>query len=230
MTTVRMLAAHEVVQRTFPRPPPEEADRIAIAVGRAIDGTLSSAGYDLRQGRSPGTGRLATLAASLLDDALAEQAVAMEAGDRDRTLARIAEVVRVYRRSEIAGLPRPKTRVFFVGEDVGVYAQPDFWDGRARFFEMKSYRAIPPPPDVLLQVRLFQLAFPRFESVLVCLDRHASPPELSRATVPPATAEEAATTLRLAARLAREFGVPKVREYLTGTATLYSSPTASQAA
>jgi hypothetical protein len=135
-------------------------------------------------------------------------------------------VLQAYRLSEIFGLARPRTRVIVIGGTVGVYAQPDYWDGRGRFFEMKSYRAIPPPPDVALQLRLFQLAFPQFEAVLVCIDRHARPVETTSAVIPPLTREETASALRLAFDVGWEFGHEKVLEYMEGPFTHYPLPAA----
>jgi hypothetical protein len=224
MTTIRMIPAHEIVRRTYPRPPPQEQDEIAMATGKAIDGALAQFGYELRQGRRPTQTTITTVAASILDEALEEAAVTITAPVREATMREVQEVVRAYRQSAIAGLTRPKTRVFVVDGKVGVYAQPDYWDGRGRFFEMKSYRAIPPPPDVALQVRLFQLAFPKFEAVLVCLDRHSRPVASTSAVVPAPTSEEASATLRLAYDVGSEFGQEKVLEYVEGPFVHYALP------
>lgn len=224
MTTVRMLPAHEIVRRTYPRPAPQERDQVAMAIGKAIDGTLTECGFQLRQGRRPTQTAMTTLAGALLNEALAEAAVAIGASERETTLRQVQEVLRAYRRSEIAGLSRPRTRVFLIGGKVGVYAQPDYWDGRNRFFEMKTYRAIPPPPDVALQLRLFQLAFPTFRAVLVCLDRHTSPVEATSLEVPPPSRTDAEGSLRLAYDLGHQFGEEKVLEYLDGPVVHYEVP------
>jgi hypothetical protein len=229
MTLVRTIAVHEIVRDVFPRPPPEEKDQVAMAVGKAIDGTVADLGFQLRQGRRPTASGLDELARSLLEDALAENAVALAPAEREATLARVREVVRAYRRSPIAGLARPKTRVCLIDREVGVYAQPDFWDGRARIFELKSYLAVPPPPDVGLQLRLFQLAYPGFETVLVCLNRHAHPVETTSYVVPPPTPEETADALRLAFEVGQRLGRPKVLEYVEGPFVAYPRPTAAAA-
>ena len=201
-----------------------------MATGKAIDSRLSDLGHQLRLGRRPTQASSERAAAELLDEALAEAAVRLEPSDRAATLAEVGEVVRAYRRSEIAGLPRPRTRVFLIGGAVAVYAQPDYWDGRRRFFEMKSYRAIPPPPDVALQLALFQLAFPGFEAVLVCLDRHHRPVEAASAVVAPLGPEASATTLRTAYDAGLAFGEEKVLEYVEGTRVHYELPAAPAAA
>jgi len=195
-----------------------------MAIGKAIDGMLTECGFQLRQGRRPTQTAMTTLAGSLLDEALAEAAVTVGVAEREGTLREVQDVLRAYRRSVIAGLPRPRTRVFLVGGEVGVYAQPDYWDGRRRFFEMKTYRAIPPPPDVALQIRLFQLAFPNFEAILVCLDRHSSPVEVTSMALPPPSRPELEASLRLAHQLGREFGEEKVLEYLDGPVVHYDLP------
>jgi len=216
VTTLRTLAVHDIVQRTFPRPPPTEQDEVAMAVGRAIDGALSHFGHLARLGRKPGATAMRELAGSLLDDGLAEAAVEVPAAEREKILAQFRAVLQAFRQSEIFGLARPRTRVIRINGEVGVYAQPDYWDGRGRFFEMKSYAAIPPRPDTALQLRLFQLAFPNFEAVLVCLNRHTSPVTVTSALVEPPSPEQAATALRLAYDLGMEFGEPKVAEYVEG--------------
>ncbi len=224
MTTLRTIAVHEIVQRTYPRPPATEQDEVAMAVGKAIDGSLSQFGHQARLGRKPTAAAMRGMAETLLDEALEEAAVTVTVPERDRILSQFRGVLQAYRQSEIFGLARPRTRVIRIGGRVGVYAQPDYWDGRARFFEMKSYPAIPLRPDIAMQLRLFQLAFPKFEAVLVCLNRHASPVETTSAIIPGPTPEESAAALHLAYVLGLEFGQDKVAEYMEGPFVDYALP------
>ena len=226
MTTIRAIATHEIVERTHPRPPPEEADRVAMAVGRAIDGTLSQLGYQIRSGRRPTATSTRRYADALLSVALDEEAVAVTDPERRTILEQIDGTLKAYRGSVIFGLARPKSRIILIDGRVGVYAQPDYWDGRGRFYEMKSYLAIPPAPEVALQLRLFQLAFPGFGATLVCLDRHRAPVEARSYEVPPPTEEEQGTTLRLAYDLGARFGQEKVVEYMEGPFVRYGLPPA----
>jgi hypothetical protein len=221
VTKIRAIAAHEIVAQTHPRPPAQEADQVAMAVGKAIDETLSQFGHRVRIGRKPTATFLREFAAAALDDALAEQAVEVDPTERERILRRVDGLVKAYRASPIFGLARPKTRVILINGEVAVYAQPDYWDGRGRFFEMKSYPAVPPRPDVLLQVRLFQLAFPKFDSVLVCLNRHSDPVEVTSTVVPPPTEEEARATLALAFDVGSKSGRELVFEYMEGPFVSY---------
>jgi hypothetical protein len=222
MTTIRTLASHDVVQRAFPRPPPEEKDEVAMATGAAVDGTVARLGYEAREGRKVSATALRTLAGTLFDDRLAEAAVTIAEAERTRRLEEVWAVVQAYRRSPIFGLGRPRSRMVLIDGRVGVYAQPDFWDGRARFYEMKSYRAVPPPPDVALQLRLFQLAFPGFEASLVCFDRHATPVDTVVASIPALGPEDSAATLRLAYDAGLELGTEKVLEYLDAPTVRYA--------
>ncbi len=215
MTTVRTIAVHEIVARTYPRPPREE-DEVGKAVGSAIDGTLSHFSHEFREGRRPTATALRTYGERLLSEELAAAALAPEPAARDRLLAEVTGSLSAFRKTPAFGLARPRSRVMLIDGEVGVYAQPDYWDGVRRFFEMKSYRAIPPPPDVALQLRYFQLAFPGFEAVLLCLDRHASPVETTSLVVPPPGPEEARESLRRALELGRAEGQPKVLEYMEG--------------
>jgi hypothetical protein len=222
MTEIVTLATHEVVRYTYPRPPPTDTDKVSIAVGRAIDGTLSGFGYQIQSGRKPTATAMLAEAQRRLEDALDEEAVEIPADQRPEIHRQLKETVHAYRTSALYGLVRPKSRVILIDRRVGIYAQPDYWDGHGRFFEMKSYRAIPPPREVALQVRIFQLAFPELISVLFCLDRHSNPVTASTLVVPPPTAEEREETLRNALRLGLEYGKTAVYEYMTVPFTRYS--------
>ena len=223
MTTIRTLPVHEVVRQTYPRPP-REGDELAKAVGRAIDTALTEVGHQARLGRRPTNSGMRALAAERLDDETETAAVELSPESRVALLGEIHAVMQAFRGSEIFGLARPKTRVILIGDEVGVYAQPDYWDGRSRFFEMKSYLALPPPPDVALQLRLFQLAYPGFESVLICLDRHTAPVVPRSSSIPPPTPDEADDALRRAYDLGRSAGEPKVLEYVDGPFVRYPAP------
>ncbi len=225
MTKIRTLATHEVVRWVYPRPP-REGSEVGLAVGTAIDRALSRFGHEFRTGRRPTASAMRALAESVLDEELEANAAELGPAERAVVLAQVEGVLVAFRRSELFGLARPRTRLIAIGTEVGIYAQPDYWDGRGRFFEMKSYRAIPPPPDVALQLRLFQLAFPGFESSLVCIDRHHQPVETTSLVVPPPTAEEATDALRRAYDLGREHGQEKVLEYLDTPTVRYPVPVA----
>jgi len=215
MTTIRTIPTHEVVQRTYPRPPRDE-DEVGKAVGLAIDATLSHFSHEFRQGRRPTATAMRTFGEARLAEELAQAALVPSASERAVLLEEVNGSVLAFRKTPAFGLLRPKSRLIVIDDEVGVYAQPDYWDGTGRFYEMKSYRAIPPPPDVALQLRLFQLAFPRFESVLLCIDRHARPVATSSLVVAPPTPEESLAVLRRAFELGREHGQPKVLEYVEG--------------
>ncbi|MCI4343109.1 MAG: hypothetical protein L3J92_03215 [Thermoplasmata archaeon] len=221
MTTVKTVAAHEVVQGAYPRPV-TAADEIGMAVGKAIDETLSRYSYEFAQSRKPTRAAMNRLAAEILDGELADADVQLPPADRDRELASISGVLQAFRNSEVMGLSRPRSRIILIDGRVGIYAQPDYWDGRDRFYEMKSYHTVPTPPDVRLQLRLFQCAFPKFRAFLACFDRHATPVTTTIERVPeldPATLQE---VLRLAYRTGLEKGADKVLEYVDNPIVRYS--------
>jgi hypothetical protein len=221
MTIVRTVAAHEVVRAAFPRPV-SESDQLGMAVGKAIDETLAHFSHEVREARRSTLGAMTRWAGERLDRELEESALALEPDRRNRELEAITGVIQAFRTTEIMGLARPRSRMILIDEAVGVYAQPDYWDGRDRFFEMKSYRAVPPPPDVELQMRVFQLAFPGFRSFLACFDRHAVPVTTTISLVPPISPDVSREVLTRARATALELGVPKVLEYIDAPTVRYT--------
>lgn len=221
MTTVKTVATHEVVSAAYPRPVTER-DEVGMAVGKAIDETLSRWSFEHRQGHRPTASSMHRFAAEVLDRELADADLALAPLDREEQLGRIAGVLHAFRNSEVMGLSRPRSRLILINERVGVYAQPDFWDGRDRFYEMKSYYSDPMPPDVQLQVRLFQCAFPGFRAYLACFDRHKVPVETHIERVPALSEEDRAGVLAMAYRTGLEKGISKVLEYVESPAVRYS--------
>jgi hypothetical protein len=221
MTTIRTVAAYEVVQAAYPRPVTEK-DEIGMAVGKAIDDTLSRYSYEFAQSRKPTRTAMNRLAAETLDRELADADVEMTALDRERHLAAISAVLQAFRNSEVMGLTRPRSRMILINGRVGIYAQPDYWDGRDRFYEMKSYHANPTPPDVRLQLQLFQCAFPKFRAFLASFDRHASPVSTTIEEVPPLDPPGVEGVLRLALRTGSEKGADKVLEYIDNPIVRYT--------
>ncbi len=212
MTTVRTVAAHEVVRAAFPREV-TPADELGMVVGKAIDATLSRTSYEYALGRHPTRTAAQRFAAETLDRELEEADLDLAPADRTHQLGVIDAVVQAFRKSELMGLARPRSRLILVNERFGIYAQPDFWDGRDRFYEMKSYHAHPTPPDVVLQVRLFQCAFPSFRAYLASFDRHVQPVATTIEPFPPLADATVVEVLRLGVRTAAASGVDKVLEY-----------------
>ncbi|HYB77107.1 MAG TPA: hypothetical protein VEE83_00300, partial [Thermoplasmata archaeon] len=93
-----------------------------------------------------------------------------------------------------------------------------------RFYEMKSYTAEPMPPDVTLQLRLFQCAFRTFQAYLACFDRHVTPVTSSIAPVPMLSETDRFDVLRRAYRTALEKGTEKVLEYIDNPVVRYTVP------
>lgn len=223
MTTIRTVATHQVVASLFPRPVTERDERAMIA-GRVIDGAVARCSHELRIGRRPTIGSLLERAGAEFDEAVADADLPEDAAERGRMLREVAGVLQAFRKSALPGLARPRTHLILINEEVGVYAQPDFWDGSRRFYEMKSYRPVPVPPDVALQLRFFQLAFPGFEAVLIGFDRRADPVSTATLVVPAPTAAEGEAALVAALRIGRASGTPKVLEYIAEPVTAYRVP------
>ncbi len=119
MTTVKTVAAHEVVQGAYPRPV-TAADEIGMAVGKAIDETLSRYSYEFAQSRKPTRAAMNRLAAEILDGELADADVQLPPADRDRELASISGVLQAFRNSEVMGLSRPRSRIILIDGRVGI--------------------------------------------------------------------------------------------------------------
>jgi hypothetical protein len=223
MTSVRTIATHEVVQAVHPRPVTER-DEVGMAVGKAIDATLARYSYEFAQGRHPTRTAMARAATEFLDDELDGAGVDLTPEERERELTAIAAVAQAFRNSEVMGMSRPRSRLILINGRVGVYAQPDYWDGRARFYEMKSYWAKPIPPDVQLQLQLFQCAFPNFRAFLACFDRHSAPVRSSIDEVPPPDEASVRRVLALALATAADHGAEKVLEYVDNPIVRYTVP------
>jgi hypothetical protein len=213
MTTVRTVAAHEVVRAVYPRPVTER-DEIGMAAGKAIDETLSRYTYEYSQSRRPTRASMERLAAEVLDRELLDADLTLSPEDRASQLAGITGVIHAFRRSELMGLTRPRSRLILVNGRAGIYAQPDYWDSQARFYEMKSYLVRPVPPEIGLQLQLFQCAFPRLRAFLACFDRHSDPVVTSIEEMPPLVPAVRDRVLGLAYATALEKGVEKVLEYV----------------
>ena len=220
MTTIRTVAAHEVVRATFPRQVTER-DQIGMAAGKAIDSALAQFSHMFREGRRPTLSSVDRIATETLDDELEASMLRLEPAVRDRQVREITAVLRAFRGSEVMGLPRPRSRLILIDGEVGIYAQPDYWNGRDRFYEMKSYHADPIPPDVMLQIRLFQLAFPGFRAALAEFDRHAPVVRPQIREIGAVGPEETDRVLRIARDVARSSGQEKVLEYVDNPVVRY---------
>ncbi len=214
MTQVRTLAAYEIVRHLFPRPPPTEIDEIARATGKAIDSALAYWSHAQRQNLRLTATAVQKMALGTLNEELQDADVTPSPEARTKAEREIAGVLQAFRKSEVFGLARPRSRLVLIDRTVGVYAQPDFSDGVRRFYEMKTFRAVPPPPDVALQVSIFQLAFPEQRSFLACFDRHKDPVETCIEEVPPPTAESRTALLRQMREIGLLKGIEKVLEYI----------------
>jgi hypothetical protein len=213
MTTIWTLPTYEIVHRVHPRPVTEQ-DEVGLVVGKAIDETLSRFSHEAREGRRPSLAAMARLAGSYLEEGLRDADLRLEGSERERLRFQVEGVLAAFRKSPVLGCARPRTRLILIDGEVGVYAQPDYWDPRGRFYEMKSYRAVPPPPDVALQMEFFQLAFPGFEPFLLCIDRHSTPVSTTLTRVAALTPGRREELLALAYRLGKEAGETKVLEYV----------------
>ncbi len=222
MTTIRTIATHEVVRALHPRPVTER-DQIGMAAGKAIDSALAQFSHEFRSGRRPSLTAVDRIASETLDEELEASMLRLSAQDRERQLREISGVLRAFRGSELMGLPRPRSRLILIDGAVGVYAQPDYWNGKDRIYEMKSFHADPVPPDILLQIRIFQLAFPNLQAILAEFDRHMDLIVPSFRPISPLESDERRWILREAREIATATGQPKVLEYIENPVVRYDS-------
>jgi hypothetical protein len=222
-TAIRTVAAHEVVRTTYPRPVTER-DQIGMAAGKAIDTAVAEMSHEYRERRRPTLAATERLARETFDEEIASAMLDLPSEARDLQIRQIGNALRAFRASPLLGLTRPKSRLIVIDERVGVYAQPDYWDGRDRFFEMKSYHADPIPPEVMLQLRIFQLAFPRFRTFLAEFDRHVEPVACVLREVDPIDPPEVNRVLRLCRDVARTQGQARVLEYVDNPIVRYALP------
>jgi hypothetical protein len=227
LTRIRTVATHEIVSATFPRPAATERDELARALGRAIDTALGWFSFEAGRGRRPGIERASERGRAELSELCRDADLHPTVAERAELDREIEGVVRAFRGSPLYGLERPRSRLLLIDESVGVYAQPDYWDRASAFYEMKSYKASPPPPDLLLQIAFFHLAFPGFKGVLAGFDRHADPVTVHLAELPPPSEEERDRILGNAEAFGRAHGVEKVLEYVDVPVVRYRLPPGS---
>jgi len=221
VTVIRAVATHDVVRALHPRPITER-DQIGMAAGKAIDSALTELSHQYRTNRRPTLAATERLARETFDDEIAAAMLALSPESREVQIREIGNALRAFRASPLLGLHRPKSRLIVIDEQAGVYAQPDYWDGRDRFYEMKSYHVDPIPPDVGLQLTLFQLAFPGFRAILAEIDRHAEPARVLLRPISPVEEAERNRVLRLARGVALFQGQERVLEYVDSPVVRYS--------
>lgn len=221
MATILTVATHEVVRSVYPRELASR-DAIGIAAGKAIDTAVTELGHQYRARRRPTIAAADRLAQTAFDEELAAATVAVDSETRELQIRQIRNALRAFRSSPLLGLARPKSRLIVINQRVGIYAQPDYWDGVDRFYEMKTYHADPTPPDVTLQLRVFQLAFPGFHALLAEIDRHAEAVRAVIRPVPPLDDAEGERILRLAHDFALAHGQERVLEYIDSPVVRYS--------
>jgi hypothetical protein len=222
MTSIRTVAAHDVVRSVHPREVTER-DLIGMAAGKAIDTAVTELSHLHRAGRHPTLAAVDRLARETFEEEIAASMLELTPELRELQIRQIGGAVRAFRASPLLGLTRPKSRLIVVDERAGIYAQPDYWDGRNRLFEMKSYHADIISPEVGLQLALFQLAFPRFQASLAEIDRHAEPVTVQFRPIPPVGDAERDRVLLLARDIALAQGQERVLEYVDSPVVRYST-------
>ncbi len=90
-----------------------------------------------------------------------------------------SKILEAFQRTPAFGLLRPKTRLVVIDESIGMYVQPDFYDGYS-IYEVKSFNPTK-TRYAYYQVRLFQLGgYPDSEAVLVGFDGNTLDPIIIR--------------------------------------------------
>ncbi len=111
---------------------------------------------------------------STLDDEAAMLGIQLMQNQRNNILSRGRAMLDAFKSTPAFGLLRPKTRLIVIDDLVGIYVQPDFYDGE-NIYEVKTFdpRGV---NYVKYQVRLFQLGYPGSKAILVGFDKATNKP------------------------------------------------------
>jgi len=163
---IRVIATHQYVSRFFR----EESDPVSLAFGRAFD--QATAQFSYYNGFTWSRRKLIFKALRhfmyIFDRELRGMGIKIGRDVRDRVASRALKCLNAFTRSDAFGLWRDKTHIILIDDVVGIYAQPDFVDNyREIIYELKTFR--PDKVDEYLekQVRVFQLAYPNYEAVVL---------------------------------------------------------------
>lgn len=112
--------------------------------------------------------------AVMLNSELIKNNIILDNKDKKNYYAMGWRFINAFKKSELYEntLLRDRTRLIIINDEAGIYAQPDFVDYYNEImYEMKSFSLKPVPKYVKMQVKIFQLAYPGFESKLIAFPR-----------------------------------------------------------
>ncbi|MGC8609716.1 MAG: hypothetical protein ACP5UV_07600, partial [Thermoplasmata archaeon] len=157
MAEVKYFAAHSLVSSKFKF----SGDPVKMAFGTAIDTAISQHNYfTTRSFRNLRMQQIRNFSA-VFRERLREENVSIDRKVFEEHVKRAWRMIFAFSKTNVSNMLRERTRAVIVKGDpeIVMYTQPDFVDYED-FYEMKSFEITDPvQPEVLFQVKLFQLSF-----------------------------------------------------------------------
>lgn len=145
-----------------------------ILFGSIFDKAMVKMNYYYKRGVNDFLEAALKYISSTLDDEAAMLGIQLMQNQRNNILSRGRAMLDAFKSTPAFGLLRPKTRLIVIDDLVGIYVQPDFYDGE-NIYEVKTFdpRGV---NYVKYQVRLFQLGYPGSKAILIGFDKATNKP------------------------------------------------------
>ncbi len=169
---MKVIAAHNYVNNFIKF----KSDSINMVLGKCLDETVTQMNYYSYKSEFSRNISLKAMKsfAFMLNSELIKNNIVLNNADKKIYYAMGWRFINAFKKSEVYknNLLRDKTRLIIINNSAGIYAQPDFVDYYNEImYEMKSFSLKPIPEYVKIQVKIFQLAYPDFESKLIAFPR-----------------------------------------------------------
>ncbi len=151
---------------------------IDVLFGSAFDKAMVKMNYYYRRGVDNYLEAAVNYMSLAMKEEAARMGIKLSSEDEGRMIERGGRMLEAFQRTPAFGLLRPKTGLVVIDESIGMYVQPDFYDGDS-IYEVKSFNPAK-TRYAYYQVRLFQLGYPDSEAVLVGFDGEALDPIIIR--------------------------------------------------
>jgi hypothetical protein len=148
--------------------------QLDILFGSVFDKAMVKMNYYYKRGVDDFLEAALKYMSLILDHEAAILGIKLMPDQRDNILSRGKAMLDAFKSTPAFGLLRPKTRLVVIDDLVGVYVQPDFYDGET-IYEVKTFdpRGV---NYVKYQVKLFQLGYPGSKAILIGFDKATNKP------------------------------------------------------